>query len=248
MLRKKSSLILFGTFLFVTWNAILVLLLRGRPPPSQTSEPVREQRELDESPAADVAADVLRMADMFEAELEMQKKILLQIQSHQSLWQQPNNNGRKVAPLQPVIPILVIACNRVTVKRCVDKLLEYRPSAELYPIIVSQDCGHKETAEVIGSYGDRVTHLQQPDLSDISVQPQHKKFQGYYKISRHYRWALNQVFKSLSHSSVVIVEDDLEVIVLFIILLMTKMCLFIYNLLGFLIIYFVSCLVMDYVN
>ncbi|KAE8289157.1 Alpha-1,3-mannosyl-glycoprotein 2-beta-N-acetylglucosaminyltransferase [Larimichthys crocea] len=89
-------------------------------------------------------------------------------------------------PRQPVIPILVIACNRVTVRRCLDKLLQHRPSAELHPIIVSQDCGHAETAE-------------------------HKKFQGYYKISRHYRWALNQVFKTLSHTSVVIVEDDLEV-------------------------------------
>lgn len=161
-------------------------------------------------PTNDVVADVLRVADTFEAELEMQKEILLQIQNHQSLWE-PSNRARPRVPRQPVIPILVIACNRVTVKRCVDKLLQYRPSAELYPIIVSQDCGHAETAEVIRSYGDKVTHLKQPDLSDVPVRPEHKKFQGYYKISRHYRWALNQVFKTLSHSSVVIVEDDLEV-------------------------------------
>lgn len=163
---------------------------------------------------ADLAGDVIHMAEAFEAELEMQRKILLQIQGHRSLWEQPNENGAsRIGPPQVVIPILVIACNRVTVKRCLDKLLEYRPSAELYPIIVSQDCGHAETAQVIGSYGSQVTHLKQPDLSDIAVRPEHKKFQGYYKISRHYRWALNQVFNSLSHSSVVIVEDDLEVII-----------------------------------
>ncbi|XP_071386074.1 alpha-1,3-mannosyl-glycoprotein 2-beta-N-acetylglucosaminyltransferase a [Centroberyx affinis] len=211
MLRKRGSLIVCGTLVFVSWNAILVLLLWGRAPSGQPGEPSREQRGLAKEPAADVLADVLRMADTFEAELEMQKEILLQIQDHRSLWELPNKKGRKVVPRQPVIPILVIACNRVTVKRCLDKLLEYRPSAELYPIIVSQDCGHAETAEVIGSYGSQVTHLKQPDLSDIAVRPEHKKFQGYYKISRHYHWALNQVFKSLSHSSVVIVEDDLEV-------------------------------------
>ncbi|KAM4600752.1 alpha-1,3-mannosyl-glycoprotein 2-beta-N-acetylglucosaminyltransferase a [Polymixia lowei] len=211
MLRKKGSLILCGTFLFITWNAILVLFLWGRPPSGQPVKSDREQRELGKGPVIDLAADVLRMADTFEAELEMQKKILLEIQRHRPLWESANGNGQKIVPSQPVIPILVIACNRVTVKRCLDKLLEHRPSAELYPIIVSQDCGHADTAEVIGSYGDRVTHLKQPDLSDISVRPEHRKFQGYYKISRHYRWALNQVFKSLSHSSVVIVEDDIEV-------------------------------------
>ncbi|XP_018555591.1 alpha-1,3-mannosyl-glycoprotein 2-beta-N-acetylglucosaminyltransferase a [Lates calcarifer] len=212
MLRKRSSLILCGTFLFITWNAILVLLLWGRPPPGQPAEPGQHHNQVVERPTNDVVGDVLRMADTFEAELQLQKEILMQIQSHQSLWEPSNKNKPKVVvPHDPVIPILVIACNRVTVRRCLDKLLQHRPSAELYPVIVSQDCGHAETAEVIRSYGNQVTHLKQPDLSDIAVRPEHKKFQGYYKISRHYRWALNQVFKTLSHSSVVIVEDDLEV-------------------------------------
>lgn len=200
-------------FLFITWNAILVLLLWGRPPPGQSDMPGQEQGDVvAQMPTNDVVGDVLRMADTFEAELELQKKILIQIQSHQSLWEPQIMNKLKVAaPPEPVIPILVIACNRVTVRRCLDKLLQHRPSAELHPIIVSQDCGHVDTAEVIRSYGNQVTHIKQPDLSDIAVRPEHKKFQGYYKISRHYRWALNQVFKTLSHSSVVIVEDDLEV-------------------------------------
>lgn len=212
MLRKRGSVILCGAFLFITWNAILVLLLWGRPSSNQPVEPGREHREAAERPTSDLVGDVLRIADAFESELEVQKKILLQIQNHQSLLEPPNRHKPNVvAPRQPAIPILVIACNRVTVRRCLDKLLQLRPSAELYPIIVSQDCGHAETSEVIRSYGDRVTHLKQPDLSDIAVQPQHKKFQGYYKISRHYHWALNQVFKTFSHSSVVVVEDDLEV-------------------------------------
>ncbi len=34
---------------------------------------------------------------------------------------------------------------------------------------------------------------------------------GYYKISRHYLWALQQVFNDLHYEAVVIVEDDLEI-------------------------------------
>ncbi|CAG02737.1 unnamed protein product [Tetraodon nigroviridis] len=213
MFRKQGSLILFGTFLLITWNAILLFLLWGRPTLSQLDKPRPEQAEAAAAkPTGDVMGDVLEMADSIAAELETQKEILLQIRSHQSLWRPSNKSKANAAvPTQPVIPILVIACNRVTVRRCLDKLLEHRPSEELHPIIVSQDCGHADTAEVIRSYGKRVAHLQQPDLSDVAVKPQHKKFQGYYKISRHYHWALNQVFRRLSHSAVVIVEDDLEV-------------------------------------
>ncbi|KAK2909881.1 alpha-1,3-mannosyl-glycoprotein 2-beta-N-acetylglucosaminyltransferase a [Channa argus] len=207
MICKRGSVIFCGILLFISWNAILVILLWGRLPSSKQNAPSRELR-----PANDVLGDILQVVDTIEVELEKQNQILIQIQKHPLVWEPSNRNKPKgIAPSQPVIPILVIACNRIMVKRCLDKLLQHRPSAELHPIIVSQDCGHAETSEVIRSYGSQVTHLKQPDLSDIAVRPEHKKFQGYYKISRHYHWALNQVFKTLSHSSVVIVEDDLEV-------------------------------------
>ncbi|XP_061771528.1 alpha-1,3-mannosyl-glycoprotein 2-beta-N-acetylglucosaminyltransferase-like isoform X1 [Nerophis ophidion] len=202
MLRQRGSLILCGTFLFLSWNAILVLLLWG-------GSPGQEQREETVMPGDDVVADVMRMADMFEAELEIQNKILTDIKSHQVLLGLDDKKLKLLLPLQPVIPVLVIACDRVSVKRCLDKLLQTRPSNRHHPIIVSQDCGHVETADVIRSYGSLVTHLKQPDLSDIAVPPEHKRFKGYYKISRHYRWALSQVFRN--YSTVIIVEDDLEV-------------------------------------
>ncbi|XP_061573367.1 alpha-1,3-mannosyl-glycoprotein 2-beta-N-acetylglucosaminyltransferase a [Cololabis saira] len=217
MIRKRSSLIFCGAFLFITWNAILVLLLWGRPPPGPPGPPGEAGGEAGAGAAArptdGVVGDILRVADMLETELKGQKEILLQIRNHQSLWEPVAGDlgARGDAPRRPAIPILVIACNRVTVRRCVDKLLQHRPSAELHPIIVSQDCGHAETAAVIRSYGEQVTHLQQPDLADVAVRPEHKKFQGYYKISRHYRWALNQVFRTLGHAAVIVVEDDLEV-------------------------------------
>lgn len=294
MVRKKGSLILCGAFLFVAWNALLLLYLWGRPPIGRLgegggAEPGGKEEwgvGRGKGGRVNLAGEVIRLAEEVEIQLETQKKLLKQIESHRAVWarqkdigkretddtkevkeqvvHQPTKPPKPSAPLKdgvddrdqtevkhtqsPIhtvasdskleqhkvieikedvvknnklttsvaspevaIPILVIACDRVTVKRSLDRLIQYRPSQELYPIIVSQDCGHAETARVIGSYGDQVTHISQPDLSDIRVRPEHRKFQGYYKIARHYRWALNQVFNTFSQSTVVIVEDDLEV-------------------------------------
>lgn len=60
----------------------------------------------------------------------------------------------------PVIAVLVFACNRVTVSKCIDQLLKYRPSREQFPIIVSQDCDHHPTADIIELYGDEITRIQ----------------------------------------------------------------------------------------
>ncbi|XP_077363346.1 alpha-1,3-mannosyl-glycoprotein 2-beta-N-acetylglucosaminyltransferase b [Festucalex cinctus] len=287
MVRKKGSLILCGAFLFVAWNALLLLYLWGRPPIGRFGEGGGAEPGGNEEwglikgkgGRLNLAGEVIRLAEEVEIQLETQKKLLKQIESHRAAWSKRKDVGKRemavtkhvqpddihqpqkpllplidnvdtkdqtlkqvqksfasvapdsqrqsnviktdntdneklstfVASSEVVIPILVIACDRVTVKRSLDKLIQYRPSQELYPIIVSQDCGHAETAGVIGSYGNQVTHIRQPDLADIRVRPEHRKFQGYYKIARHYRWALNQVFNTFSQSTVVIVEDDLEV-------------------------------------
>jgi alpha-1,3-mannosyl-glycoprotein beta-1,2-N-acetylglucosaminyltransferase len=60
----------------------------------------------------------------------------------------------------PVIAVLVFACNRITVSKCIDQLLKYRPSRDRFPIIVSQDCGHHPTADVIELYGDEIIHIE----------------------------------------------------------------------------------------
>ncbi|KAM9838317.1 alpha-1,3-mannosyl-glycoprotein 2-beta-N-acetylglucosaminyltransferase b [Aulostomus maculatus] len=287
MVRKKGSLILCGAFLFVAWNALLLLYLWGRPPIGRLGEGGGAEPGGNEEwgvgrgkgSRVNLAGEVIRLAEEVEIQLETQKELLKQIESHRAVWARQKDVGKRetdstkqeelevvhqspepalplrdnvddkaqtvkqaqklVATVAPdarlqgdavkedvgdnnkpttsaaspevVIPILVIACDRVTVKRSLDRLIQYRPSPELYPIIVSQDCGHAETARVIDSYGQQVTHISQPDLSDIRVRPEHRKFQGYYKIARHYRWALNQVFRTFSQSTVVIVEDDLEV-------------------------------------
>ena len=60
---------------------------------------------------------------------------------------------------------------------------------------MSQDCGHAETAQVFQSYGDQIQYIQQPDQSNIvSIPKKERKFAGYFKIARHYGWALNYTF------------------------------------------------------
>ncbi|CAG7725608.1 unnamed protein product [Allacma fusca] len=113
---------------------------------------------------------------------------------------------------KPVICVLVLACNRPSVKRCLDSVFKYRvltPSVN-FPVIVSQDCGsHPETTQVIKSYGDKILHIHQPDLSAIITDGTTK--QGYYKQARHHAWALKQAFYEFKCPNVIVLEDDLEV-------------------------------------
>ncbi|NXC07665.1 MGAT1 acetylglucosaminyltransferase, partial [Orthonyx spaldingii] len=211
---KKTSLALGGAALFLAWNGLLLLFLWGRPGglPSPQSPQSPEGSRL-------LPAQLLQLAQDAEAELRLQRDLLLQIQKfsrfqHQKTPKPPQipTTAAAAAPEElPVIPVLVLACDRSSVRRCLDGILRYRPSARRFPVIVSQDCGHAETARVIASYGPAVAHIRQPDLSDIAVPPEHRKFQGYYRISRHYRWALGQVFRTFRYRAAIVVEDDLEV-------------------------------------
>ncbi|KAF5301637.1 hypothetical protein FQA39_LY10684 [Lamprigera yunnana] len=110
-----------------------------------------------------------------------------------------------------VIPILVIACNRVSVNRCLDQLIQYRPNPDQFPIVVSQDCNHPETTEAVEKYGSQVLLIKQPDQTEIDIPPKEKKFKGYFKIARHYGWALNQTFFNFNFDVAIVVEDDLDV-------------------------------------
>lgn len=147
-------------------------------------------------------------------EIQSQKSDALRVTEKNSQQLKEEPGGKEViGPAQNYkFGILVIACNRPTVKRCVDLLIKYRPSPEKFPIVVSQDCGDTQTAGVIKSYGDQVTHIQQPDLGDVKGVPGNMfHFMGYYKISRHYKWALTQMFDVMKYGTVIIVEDDLDI-------------------------------------
>lgn len=51
--------------------------------------------------------------------------------------------------------------------------------------------------------------FQQPDQSEIPIPPKEKKFKGYFKIARHYEWALNQIFLNFNFDTAIIVEGKI---------------------------------------
>eukprot|EP01132_Coremiostelium_polycephalum_P001995 gene1995-2456_t len=73
-----------------------------------------------------------------------------------------------------------------------------------HPIFVSQDCDHNETTTLLqsGEFDDEIIVLRNPNRTKVS---------GYEAISRHYKWALGQVFDKLPFDAVILLEDDLEV-------------------------------------
>ncbi|KAL1456427.1 hypothetical protein WDU94_001158 [Cyamophila willieti] len=121
-------------------------------------------------------------------------------------------DGEKFDYPTNAIPVIVLACNRVTVSKCLDSLIKYRPSIARFPIIVSQDGFHHMTTKVIQSYQNDIHFMQQPDQSIISVHSnESSKHIGYYKIARHYKWVLNKVFTEFKFNTAIIIEDDLEI-------------------------------------
>lgn len=207
---RRRSLLILGVFLFILWNLFTYLLLASRQP----DKDVDEQSQLLQLKFKDFSQQLQWQAE--------ENKIILQIlnEAKQELKERTSNKQHTTPPRvvrsfpfipSPQLAVVVMACDRTSVNRNLDQLIKYRPSAEKFPIIVSQDCGHEPTANVIRSYLDRVSHIQHPVLSDIELPKKDEKFKGYYKIARHYKWALGQVFHNFNHSAAIIVEDDLDI-------------------------------------
>ncbi len=121
MLRKRSPLIICCAFIFVAWYVVLFVLMKRPSTPGALDSPGEPSNTGDGGGQfGNIMNEVMRVANAFEAELESQKKILMQIQSHWTVWE--NKGGVTAAKLKSqaehsapaVIPILVIACNRVT--------------------------------------------------------------------------------------------------------------------------------------
>ncbi|XP_070535872.1 alpha-1,3-mannosyl-glycoprotein 2-beta-N-acetylglucosaminyltransferase-like [Ptychodera flava] len=222
MMRWRKIYVI-GAALFLCWNIVTYYVflnnIHSRGVLTRLNDQLLTLKE-------EVHRQIRDNDDLLE-EIKLQKDILLR---QQKALGRPNpldvKIPERVEPAKPVvadtvqqvypyesyvIPVVVIACNRPTVRKCLDLLLKYRPSKEKFPIIVSQDCNHQETAKVISNYGDKLTHIKQPDQSNIYLPPKEVKYQGYYRISRHYKWALGQIFNHFKYDSVIIVEDDLDV-------------------------------------
>uniref|UniRef100_A0A8R1E352 Alpha-1,3-mannosyl-glycoprotein 2-beta-N-acetylglucosaminyltransferase n=1 Tax=Caenorhabditis japonica TaxID=281687 RepID=A0A8R1E352_CAEJA len=108
------------------------------------------------------------------------------------------------------IPVLVFACNRSEALRDhVESLLKYRPSKELFPIIVSQDCDDQYVHNEVMEFEDQIEYIKHS--VDDNVSPKYKNFLPYYRIARHYKLALDHVFVTEGYESVIITEDDLQI-------------------------------------
>ncbi|XP_073964969.1 alpha-1,3-mannosyl-glycoprotein 2-beta-N-acetylglucosaminyltransferase [Choristoneura fumiferana] len=168
--------------------------------------------------ADQLESKIMQLERKLDNQLVESGKLLERVKDHlknkqDSASKQLENNMAFVEE-DPVLPVLVIACNRITVKRCLENLIKFRPDKETFPIIVSQDCDHEPTYQVIESFTQddpTITVVKQPDQSVIPLERAKVKFRGYYNIARHYKFALDHVFVKLGHEAVIIVEDDLDI-------------------------------------
>ncbi|XP_020599593.1 alpha-1,3-mannosyl-glycoprotein 2-beta-N-acetylglucosaminyltransferase-like isoform X2 [Phalaenopsis equestris] len=104
-----------------------------------------------------------------------------------------------------------MACNRPEyLERTIESVLKHRSSvASKFPIFVSQDGTNPDVKRKALSY-NQIRHIQH-----LNLQPVHPERPGeivaYYKISRHYKWALDELFFKKNFSRVIILEDDMEI-------------------------------------
>ncbi|KAK2176493.1 hypothetical protein NP493_659g01051 [Ridgeia piscesae] len=212
---RRRSLTYFLLAVFLTWNGMTYIFLSTRPAnKSRAVEKIQKRlNDLNSMIKKQAAIQISLLGHLGELKQQQfdYRRRQIDIPIVESIKQQIQKSTLPRHDLPVVLPVLVIACNRPAIKRCLDQLIEHRPSETQFPIIVSQDCGHAPTAKVIQSYGTKVKHITHPDLSTIEVPGKLRKFRGYFNIARHYRWALEQVFMVEKHKAVIIVEDDLDI-------------------------------------
>lgn len=110
----------------------------------------------------------------------------------------------------PVAAVVVMACNRADyLERTIKSILKYQKSvASKYPLFVSQDGSNPDVRSKALSY-DQLTYMQHLDYEPVHTERPGELI-AYYKIARHYKWALDQLFYKHNFTKVIILEDDME--------------------------------------
>ncbi|XP_031128059.1 alpha-1,3-mannosyl-glycoprotein 2-beta-N-acetylglucosaminyltransferase isoform X1 [Ipomoea triloba] len=111
----------------------------------------------------------------------------------------------------PVAAVVVMACNRADyLKRTIQSILKHQTSvASKFPLFISQDGSHPDVKTLGLSY-DQLTYMQHLDYEPVHTE-RPGEIIAYYKIARHYKWALDQLFYKHNFSRVIILEDDMEI-------------------------------------
>ncbi|KAM0055053.1 putative alpha-1,3-mannosyl-glycoprotein 2-beta-N-acetylglucosaminyltransferase [Helianthus debilis subsp. tardiflorus] len=111
----------------------------------------------------------------------------------------------------PVAAVVIMACNRADyLERTINSILKYHTSVAVkFPIFVSQDGSNADVRTKAMGY-DQLTYMQHLDYEPV-VTERPGELIAYYKIARHYKWALDQLFYKHNFDRVIILEDDMEI-------------------------------------
>ncbi|ESQ53067.1 hypothetical protein EUTSA_v10025208mg [Eutrema salsugineum] len=111
----------------------------------------------------------------------------------------------------PLAAVVIMACSRADyLERTVESVLKYQsPVASKYPLFISQDGSNQAVKSKALSY-NQLTYMQHLDFEPV-VTERPGELIAYYKIARHYKWALDQLFYKYKFNRVIILEDDMEI-------------------------------------
>ncbi|KVH96565.1 hypothetical protein Ccrd_001346 [Cynara cardunculus var. scolymus] len=112
---------------------------------------------------------------------------------------------------EPVAAVVIMACNRADyLERTIKSILKYHGSvASKFPVFVSQDGSNSDVRAKALSYSE-LTYMQHLDYEPVHTERPGELI-AYYKIARHYKWALDQLFFKHNFKRVIILEDDMEI-------------------------------------
>ncbi|KAM7259665.1 hypothetical protein ACFE04_015406 [Oxalis oulophora] len=107
----------------------------------------------------------------------------------------------------PVAAVVIMACNRADyLERTIESVFKHQKSvASKYPLFVSQDGTNSAVRDKALSY-DRLTYMQHLDYEPIDPE-RPGELLAYYKIARHYKWALDELFYKHNFTR----TDDMEI-------------------------------------
>ncbi|KAK8508560.1 hypothetical protein V6N13_130662 [Hibiscus sabdariffa] len=112
----------------------------------------------------------------------------------------------------PVAAVVIMACNRADyLERTIASVLKYQSSvASKYPLFISQDGSDPNVKTKALSYYNQLTYMQHIDYDPVHTERPGELI-AYYKIARHYKWALDELFYKHNFDRVIILEDDMEI-------------------------------------
>ncbi|KAL6591273.1 hypothetical protein ACP70R_049776 [Stipagrostis hirtigluma subsp. patula] len=111
----------------------------------------------------------------------------------------------------PVAAVVIMACNRPDyLQRTVESILKYQSSvASKFPLFISQDGTNGAVKKKALDY-KQITYMQHVDLEPVRTE-RPGELTAYYKIAKHYKWALDELFIKHNFARVIILEDDMEI-------------------------------------